>query len=613
MSKTISTGEGARYGALSIIYFLAILSAVATILLLWWIIKYSAYGIDFTDESFYLVWIANPFQYTKSTTQFGFFYNPLYLLLDGDIASLRRANVLITFSLAWGVTYFTLVAFSARLKKSLFIVHSASSAFATSSLAIFDSWLITPSYNSLNFQALMIVVIGLTLANKNIDRPSLVGWILIGVGGWMTLMAKPTSALALTIVILFYLLFARKFSARMLLLTIAISISLIMLSALAIDGSFVGFVKRLYLGSELSRLLAGGYTLKQILRIDGFHLVRNFFIFIIFLFSAIYISFWSLLKKSRKLIFLPLLFSIILFLCTALISLNWIHSSFELGEFQGLLMLGVSCIFVSIGVLFGRLQALKSISRQQWAIAIILVFLPYIYAFGTNRNYWLNAHYAGIFWLLSGLVLLEPVIREHKSRILLLPIALAVQVLTSALLLDGFEKPHRQPQPISLNSYNIELGPKNSILVLSQGYAEYIQRAISLSQKAGFSVDTPVIDLSGQSPGILFAIQAKNIGQAWMIGGYPGSLNRAVAAFDSVECKDIASSWLLLEPKGPRIIPHEFLMVLGLSFPDDYQLVSSWSTAEGAGGYSEKQDQFLYKPLNIPKNTDACNIKRALK
>ena len=32
-----------------------------------------------------------------------------------------------------------------------------------------------------------------------------------------------------------------------------------------------------------------------------------------------------------------------------------------------------------------------------------------------------------------------------------------------------------------------------------------------------------MIDLTGQSPGILYAIGAVNVGQAWTIGGYPGS------------------------------------------------------------------------------------------
>ena len=56
---------------------------------------------DFTDEGFYLNWIAHPSLYKASHTQFGFIYHPLYLLFGGDIVLLRQANILITLALAW--------------------------------------------------------------------------------------------------------------------------------------------------------------------------------------------------------------------------------------------------------------------------------------------------------------------------------------------------------------------------------------------------------------------------------------------------------------------------------------------------------------------------------
>lgn len=76
-------------------------SAFVTTLILAWVLWYCSYGIDFTDESFYLVWMANPFNYGESVTQFGFVYHLLYELLHGDIVALRRVNILITFGLAW--------------------------------------------------------------------------------------------------------------------------------------------------------------------------------------------------------------------------------------------------------------------------------------------------------------------------------------------------------------------------------------------------------------------------------------------------------------------------------------------------------------------------------
>lgn len=72
------------------------ISFVGTVFMLFFVFLYSRYGFDFTDESYYLSWIANPFDYAASATQFGFIYHPLYVLLDGNIAALRQANILIT-------------------------------------------------------------------------------------------------------------------------------------------------------------------------------------------------------------------------------------------------------------------------------------------------------------------------------------------------------------------------------------------------------------------------------------------------------------------------------------------------------------------------------------
>ena len=78
---------------------------LSTTLILYWVFKFSAYGIDFTDEGYYLNWISNPFLYKSSLSQFGYIYYPLYNLVDGNIAWLRRVNFFITFVLACTLVY----------------------------------------------------------------------------------------------------------------------------------------------------------------------------------------------------------------------------------------------------------------------------------------------------------------------------------------------------------------------------------------------------------------------------------------------------------------------------------------------------------------------------
>jgi energy-coupling factor transporter transmembrane protein EcfT len=296
---------------------------------------------------------------------------------------------------------------------------------------------------------------------------------------------------------------------------------------------------------------------------------------------------------------------------TALLVLGQIHQTAGLGQFEGLLTFGLVFAAVLAALFFDAPAPWKSISAPQWAMAILFIVMPHVYAFGTNRNYWENGAWVGIFWLLAGLTLLGPVVRARTSWSFVQPLALATQAVTAILLQTGLEQPQRQPQPLRLNQTTVEIGPDRSSLVLSSGYASYINDALATVQSGGFRLGTPVIDLSGQSPGILYAIGAKSVGLAWIIGGYPGSLQLAKAALDRVPCEEIANAWVLLEPNGPRSIPAELMPSLGAAFPEKYQQLGAWRTAEGAGGYAASRVQELYQPVAPADTLRVCQTLRA--
>jgi hypothetical protein len=592
-------------------YVMVALTAVGILLILSWLLKYSAYGIDFTDESFYLVWISSPFVYDVSVFLFGFIYHPLYILLSGDIAALRQANILITFVLAWGLAYLFLISLAPEAKEKNVVLHMTAAGLATSAFILFDSWLLTPSYNSLALQALLIAGIGLLLAEKPINRTSIVGWILIGAGGWLAFMAKPSTAIALAVGVIVYLLLSRKFSIRLFSLAVASALVLLLASALLIDGSVLRFVERLQLGVEFIKHLGGGHTLSQILRIDEFQLDKRANLAILLVFATLFIAILSMWAKNRKWLFIGLPISIAFFALTALLTLGQIHRAAGFGQFQGLLIFGAVFAAALSGLIFGRIKAFKTITASQWSVACLFLAMPHIYAFGTNGNYWRAGSSAAIFWLLSGLTLLGPLVRERASMLLVLPLALAAQAVTATLLQTGLEQPYRQTQPLRLNASSLEIGPQKSTLVLSEGYAEYIVSAVANAQEAGFEPATPVIDLSGQSPGILYAMAAENIGQAWTIGGYPGSLKLAEAALARTSCEKIATAWVLFEQDGPRSIPTELMLSLGADFPGGYKQAGTWQTAEGAGGYAARRTQELYKPIKSQETLMACQTLRA--
>lgn len=588
--------------------FYIILSTLGTLLIIFNLISYGKYGLDFTDESFYLVWMSNPSIYSGSITQFGFIYHFLYELLDGDIAHIRQANILMTFGLAWGLVYVFFSSIGLNIHANLVARLSITSGIAVSALILFEHLLLTPSYNSLNLQALLVSATGLILADKETNRASIAGWVLIGFGGWLVFMAKPSSALALAIATLVYILTSGKFSIRLLSLSVLCAIVLLFVSALIIDGSVVGFINRIQLGIKFGEYLQGGHTLAQILRIDGFRLGSNFKFIFFLISSAIFIAIWCLYTEKKKWRLVGIFISIAFFAITALSALNQIQYPLRLGRFQVLLIFALVYASVIAVMVFGRLRVLKAISAKQWSVACLFFIMPHVYAFGTNTNYWDRGSSAAIFWLLGGLVILAPLIHRRVGLITIFPIVFANQAITAIILNTGLETPYRQPQPLRLNQHVLEIGPQKSTLILPHGYAEYISNAMTSAHNAGFEPKMPVIDLTGQSPGILYVIGAESIGHAWMIGRYPGSEAFVEAGLKQVSCEKNAAAWVLLEQKvdRTRIISTDFMMRLGLDFPNGYEKVGAWQTAKGAGGFNTKRTQELYKPIYPEVSMKKC-------
>jgi len=416
----------------------------------------------------------------------------------------------------------------------------------------------------------------------------------------------------LSIVAFVYLLPAGKFSIRLLTISVVCALVLLLVSALIIDGSIVGFIKRIQLGIKFGEYLKGGHTLAQILRIDLFILGSKFKFIFFLTSSAIFIAIWCLYAEKKKWSVVGLFISIVFFAVTALSALDQIQYPIRLGRFQGLLIFAIVYASVIAVMVCGRLSALKAISAKQWSVAMLFFAMPHIYSFGTNSNYWDRGSSAAIFWLLGGVIILAPLIHGRVGLVIVFPIVLATQAITAIILQTGLEIPYRQPQPLRLNQTVLEIGPQKSTLILPHGYAEYISNAMTSAHNAGFEPKTPVIDLTGQSPGILYAIGAESIGHAWMIGGYPGSEAFVEAGLKQVSCEKNAHAWVLFEQKvkRTRIIPADFMMRLGLDFPNDYEKVGTWQTAKGAGGFKTKRTQELYKPTYPEHSMKKCQALR---
>ncbi len=582
--------------------------AIATALLLGWVLSLARYGLDITDESFYFIWISSPFDYDFSVSQFGFVYHPLYLLVGGDVAALRQINILITFSLAWGLGYVFLRAYfyEGVGAKSRILIAASLATLSILSFTFSGMWLVSPSYNSLAFQGVLMAATGLILVQRVSMPTCVVGLFLVGMGVLVAFLAKPTTGIALGFCSVVYLLIANKTTGRgvfLLLLGVLMGGGL---AALAIDGSPAKFIHRMVGGLEIAKIISGNsqddLLKSNVLRFDA--------LLYLFVVAGLVLSV-SVLQRKR------LIWHaggnkaaiLLLFLVGIAVALGFIQSVMSVGRYQSLLLWLLTLIPIVVGLLTRHPDSV--LGRADLALIAIFLVLPFVYAFGTNNPYWANMLGAVIFCMIGALVLLTLIEPLLVRMTLLVSIVIALQIVVVAAIYGAAASPYRLVEALWKNTTEVEIGRHGATLSLSSGLGEYLTRTRFLKDKAQFEAGTPMIDLSGRSPGLLYAIGARSVGLAWMMGGYPGSNALAMHVLIKTPCSDLARAWLLTEPSSPGKISSEVLTQFGASEQVDYEIVGDIQPPSGLGGHADRRTQFLLRPTRDYQSAfEACIARR---
>ncbi len=578
---------------------LLVLSGLASVGLVGWALYFSHYGLDITDEGFYLTWLTQTFGFSSFISQFGFIYRPLYLLAGEDLVRLRQINVLLTYGLGVGLAYALMERLTPLFPRpgwGRLVVAAGYGSAALLALVIAGSWLPTPSYNTLATQSLLLAAIGLCLAKADFTRLSVLGWILIGVGAWLAFMAKPTTAAVLAVCVTAYLLLGGVMRVRLVLGLLALTAILLLASSYVVDGGTFESVERIRRGMFMSQLLGGGHTAAGIWRLEAWPLnnaERQWWFGL-----TMFLWLWCFCASTRYKV--PTLVSLVVVVAAMALIFAVIFYSpslhINIGQFQHLLILAIPLAGVLYAIVllpcWGR-------GLELWRACLLAVFLavlPFAYVFGTGNMYWQAMEAASVFWVMTGLAAMSITIRRRQNVAALLVMAIATQVFVTLSLHTSLEKPYRQPQPLFLNDYSLSIGNGGSSVIVEEAYGKYLQAAQEAVKSAGFIRGTPMIDLTGQSPGLLHLFGAKSVGQPWMLGGYPGSDQFVTESLRRVDCSVLAEAWLLVEPDGPISISTEVLQAFGADI-QDYTLVGSWQTSPGAGGFQQVRTQNAYKPM----------------
>ena len=584
--------------------FSAAFSFVISLAILVGVLYFCRFGFDLTDEGFYLNWMSQPFSYVASVSQFGFLYHPLYLLLGGDVALLRQVNVVGTYLLSMYAAWLILRAGPyATGDGALRLTVAASFATAALTFPAFSGLWVppTPSYNWAALQGLLVTLIGMLLAERAHHRRSTIGWVLIGVGGWFTFMGKPTSAALLAVLVAAYLLFSGKLRSRQIVISIATAAGLLLVTAFVIDGGVPAFIDRNALALEIGRSLASHY--QDLLRLEPLVLPEATLFGAGYLIALTCASVWV---ANWQPAFLPRL----IVLCAAALSAagvfllkNVVPLQAIPAEQRGLMLVPVSIALLLAGLILFRREALRKVQLTTVVLASVLIVFPYAYAFGTSNSYWVQMPSAVIFVLFAGLAIAGPWFTSAPAGRGLLGAGFVVQFFSLLLIVSALANPYRSPQPLPRNEVDISIQERDS-LRLAGSHAKYLGDLKELARQSGFRAGTPMIDMTGHSPGVLYFLGARSVGLAWNSGGYPGSAAFVANALRYVPCEQLAQSWLLMEPQGPRQIPDQVLSTFGAEAVANYVPVG---TVQGPHGVPQQ----LLKPSRSEAEAKAaCVLSR---
>lgn len=587
---------------------LLLAAALLALLLLLRLAAAADRGLDFTDEAFNLVATADPARYPALPTLFGFFLHPLHRALDGNIAALRLANFAATYLLG-ALFFWALLAWKFPADRLSPLQRLAAAlALGASALSLFGTWMVAPSYNSLALQGTLVIAaatLRLLTAPPRLELPALLG---IGLGGWVVFMAKPTTAALLALALLALLVACHERWLRAVVVAGGAASSLLLATAVALDGSPAAFAQRLLhaaqqAGAQDSRYSAAGLFRMELPRVDA-----GLVLF------AVAVALLGLLLRpargqegGRPWLLRGAAAALAAYGLLAL----WHMDGWPVAATPDKGVVLLAPLLTSL--LLRRRDAAAgeqpegdaSRQRMERGVVIFLAILPWIYAFGTNNNPWHNMGFAAAFWVALAVVLTRAPSGPRAAPASLAAVTVVAVVASTGLLMSAMRHPYRQATPLDEQEQPVTV--RGSALRLSAETASYLREAAAGSRAAGLPDGAPMLDLTGRSPGLVYALGARSPSDPWLIGGYPNSDQRVINGLHAVGCSELAVAWLLVEPTGlRRLTEGQVLGSIGASLEGDYLQVAAWHAPAAPGWKQRAAEQRLYRPQRPAAEAEAA-------
>lgn len=567
------------------------------IIVLWSLVFYLVpRGFDITDNAFYLMAIRNYDDYKATLSTFNTIIKPLYDMGGQSVITLRL----------WGVFISLLVSIlSGLVTVKYFLYHQLEQAtgrwyvynlgliiIAAGTLQ-FNSWINSPNYNWLNHIGLMIFLSGLFIwLNKIKPQHSAYAPFLIMFGFGVSVWSKITTAILMPVIVLIILFINRHIIKSLLSIRhfiFGIIGGFLSLSLVFLQGDSINrIVQKLQLGLILqessytatqnivSYLQSEATKLPWMFRPIIYYLFTNIAIVLIPIICVIGLIFYNTSrKKSQQNIILSTRFVIFGGWLINVLNISYRFEAFQIASWN-LNILFVTVIFITMSIFNEKLvntdndNNLQQLTKAGFAWSLIVFFMPILFSFGTSSAFTQHTGLASYFYVLATILLwINPI--TIKNKLVKNSAPLVFIILISYATFITANDPYRQTDTLYDMNEEVSIQFGADSLIVSPSMAIYTNELQAQATIAGFEAQTPIIDLTRNSPGSVFILDGRADVFPWMSGNNEPPHDFIFLLLEQWTQEDRETAWVITTTGSTLISETEILAHFGLDLSEDYE------------------------------------------
>jgi hypothetical protein len=198
----------------------------------------------------------------------------------------------------------------------------------------------------------------------------------------------------------------------------------------------------------------------------------------------------------------------------------------------------------------------------------------------------------------------------NGGKIYFSTIVFVINILTLSLVHNAIERPYRQPQSNEDTRFVANFNSKIDQRFEMRNQQKFFHLLGNILKNEETTFRTKFIDLTGQSPGLIYLLNGDSLGSAWLLGGYSGSNIVAAELLSRENCFDLASAIVVFEENGERSLSVNIFQELGLMFPSNYKEILKIEISVRKDIYESPRYIHFYEPEKFESNIDLCRSKR---